>query len=306
MAYPTIDKPYGFKPVNLQGGRVYSGSTRMFPITNGLSTSIYNGDVVSIANGVLANVATAGTYNAATASITPTAGVGLGVFVGCEYSSTGGPIYGKNRYQYWAANTAANDAVGYVVDDPLAYFRVAVIAQGTSISNTGTTIGYMNPYFVGTNANLVCGNGGVNATGASLAGISGDLVPASNPSGSIRLTGKNTPFRIVQIVPDTAYTYTSTVTSSTSSGSTVTISAADTNIKPGMQFVAVKSDGTYVSGCAPGNYNTVLTNASSTTFTTSTAVGASLSGATLTFIGYPEVIVGWNSTFHAYNVVGGA
>ena len=29
MAYPTIDKPYGFKPINLIGGQVFAGSTRV-------------------------------------------------------------------------------------------------------------------------------------------------------------------------------------------------------------------------------------------------------------------------------------
>lgn len=32
MAYPTVDKPYGFRPVNLLGGQVYAGSTRQIPI----------------------------------------------------------------------------------------------------------------------------------------------------------------------------------------------------------------------------------------------------------------------------------
>ena len=32
MAYPTVDAPYGYKPINLIGGQVFSGSTRMYPI----------------------------------------------------------------------------------------------------------------------------------------------------------------------------------------------------------------------------------------------------------------------------------
>jgi hypothetical protein len=28
MAYPTVDKPYGLKPINLIGGQVFAGATR--------------------------------------------------------------------------------------------------------------------------------------------------------------------------------------------------------------------------------------------------------------------------------------
>ena len=48
MAYPTVSGPYGLVPVNAQGGRQYAGSTRMFPILNGYSTSLYNGQVVQL------------------------------------------------------------------------------------------------------------------------------------------------------------------------------------------------------------------------------------------------------------------
>lgn len=305
MAYPTVSAPYGFKPVNLQGGRVFAGSTRMFPISNAFSTAFYNGDIVGLgsATGCLAGLGT--NYTAATSSITTVAGAALGIFVGAEYSTIAGPIYGKNRYQYWAGSVATNDAVGYVVDDPTAYFRVAVTAMGTSIASTGTTIGYVNPSFVGSNMNVVGqATGQSTATGDSLMSVSGTVVASGNVSGVVRTT-INAPFRVIQVVPDTAYNYTSTATSTTSSGTSMTISAADTNIKPGMQFIATLANGTYVSGCAPGNYNTVTTNAQSTTIGLSVAIGASLSGATLSFIGYPEVIVGWNPTFHTYNVVGG-
>jgi hypothetical protein len=293
MAYPIVSAPYGLKPVNAQGGRVYAGSTRMFPITNGYGSNLFNGDVVGVSNGA---VVTTG-YNATTG--TTTAGYGLGIFVGAEYSSTGGPIFGKNRYQYFAANTAANDALGYVVDDPLAYFRVAVLTQGTSVSNTpGATVGYVNPAFVGSNAWLVTGNSGSTATGDSAMGVTGGAV-TSGTSGNTRLTGASGQFRIIQVVPDTAYSYTTTSTGSATASTAVTLSAADSNIKPGMQLIAVASNGTYVSGVAPGNYITV-TNVNGTAMTVSSAITVT-SAATLTFVGYPEVIVGWNTAYHAYN-----
>ena len=274
-----------------RSGRVYAGSTRMFPISNGYNTSLFNGDVVGVSNGAV--VATG--YNATTG--TQTSGYGLGIFVGAEYSTQGGPIYGKNRYQYWNAGVTTNDAQGYVVDDPLAYFRVAVLTQGTSVSNTpGSTIGYVNPAFVGTNAYLVTGNTGSTSTGDSAMGVTGGA-GTSGTSGNTRNTATATPFRIIQIVPDTAYSYVTTSTGTASGSTAVTLSAADSGIKPGMQLVAVNANGTYVSGLAPGNYVTV-TNVNGTALTVSASVTVT-SAATLTFIGYPEVIIGWNTSYHA-------
>ena len=37
MAYPTVDKPYGLKPVNLIGGQVFAGSTRLMEIQQRLT-----------------------------------------------------------------------------------------------------------------------------------------------------------------------------------------------------------------------------------------------------------------------------
>lgn len=51
MAYPTIDAPYGLKPVNLIGGQVFAGSTRMYPIQYGYAANIFNGDFVVVTRG---------------------------------------------------------------------------------------------------------------------------------------------------------------------------------------------------------------------------------------------------------------
>ena len=178
MAYPTVSAPYGLKPYNLLGGRVYSGSTRMWPISTGYANNLFYGDVVGFAAGTLATSGYPGV-----STYPGTAGYGLGVFQGAEYSvssSVGlagpGPIYGKNRFQYWQSGTNAQDAVGYVVDDPQALFRVSVLTQAAQASGTtgaapvntaNNTIGYMSQAFVGTNAVLCAGAGGNTATGDS-------------------------------------------------------------------------------------------------------------------------------------------
>jgi len=46
MAYPTVSAPYGLKPVNLIGGQVFAGSTRMMQIASGYATDIFYGDLV--------------------------------------------------------------------------------------------------------------------------------------------------------------------------------------------------------------------------------------------------------------------
>ena len=51
MAYPTVDKPYGFRPINRIGGNPYAGSTRLVPIVSsaGLtSAAMFNGDLVEL------------------------------------------------------------------------------------------------------------------------------------------------------------------------------------------------------------------------------------------------------------------
>lgn len=285
MAYPTIDKPYGLKPVNLQGGRVYSGSTRMFPIVSGYSTSLFNGSVVQIGTGanIGALVASTLAYNTATA----VAGT-IGVFVGCEYSSTGGPIYGKNRYQYWQASTTAPDAIGYVVDDPFAYFRTAVLSGG---SDTSTTLQYVNNAYIGANAYYIPGAAGSIATGDSFAGVA--INAAATSTSAITPMTTAAPFRIIQVVPDTAVTVTQTATTS---GTGVTLSAANTAILPGMVISG--------PGITAGS-NTYVTTVNGTTVTLNVAVTTNQSTATtFTFTGYPEVIVGWNNgstqPFHSY------
>src|SRR5512137_1107463 len=103
MAYPTVNGPYGLIPVNLIGGQVFAGSTRMIPIASGYNTSLYFGDPVKFtSDGTLITSGLA--YNSAAAETGGT----LGVFLGVEYTPAGGPLYGKQRYQKWAAGTVAS------------------------------------------------------------------------------------------------------------------------------------------------------------------------------------------------------
>jgi len=283
MAYPTVSAPYGLKPVNLIGGRVFAGSTRMFPIVNGYSTSMFNGDVVQIGTGANIGAVTASTlaYNASSA----VAGT-IGVFVGAEYSTTGGPIYGKNRYQFWNASTSAPDATGYVVDDPQAVFQAAVVVSPAGTGGS-TTIAYVNPAYIGSNAYYIgaaAGNTGSTTTGDSLAGVA---VSATATTG-VPLT-TSAPFRIVGVVQESKVTV---AANATSSSTTITLSTANSAIVPGM---AVSGPGITAGS------NTYVTAVSGTAVTINTAVSsAQATAAQFSFTGYPEVLVAWNFGYHSY------
>jgi len=285
MAYPTVVAPYGLKPVNLIGGRVFAGSTRSLPIVNGYSTSLYNGDVVQLGTGanIGALVASGITYNSTSA----VAGT-IGVFVGCEYSSTGGPIYGKNRYQYWLGGTAATDATGYVVDDPQAVFQVAVVVSPAGTGGS-TTLQYINPAFIGSNAYYIgnaAGNTGSTTTGDSQAGIA---VSATATVSTPIVTASYGAFRIVGVVPASAVTVTS---NATSSSTTITLSSSNSAITPGM---AVNGPGILQGS------NTYVTAVSGTSVTINTAVTTAQStAAQFSFTGYPEALVTWNFGYHSY------
>ena len=286
MAYPTVSGPYGLKPVNLIGGRVFAGSTRMFPIVNGYSTSLFNGDVVAL--GTSANigalVSSTLAYNGASA-VNGT----IGVFAGCEYSTTGGPIYGKNRYQFWQASTTATDAIGYVVDDPQAVFQTVVLSNPAGTGGS-TTIQYINPAFVGSNAYYIgaaAGNTGSTTTGDSLAGVA--VSAAATSTSAITPLTTSAPFRIVGVVPASAVTVTQ---NATSSSTTITLSAANTAILPGMVISG--------PGITAGS-NTYVTTVNGTTVTINTAVTTAQStNAQFSFTGYPEALVTWNFGYHSY------
>lgn len=119
----TTAAPYGLRPINLIGGQVFSGSTRLIPITSAYATNIFFGDIVAIdaTNGTIVKVTTVGSA----ASQFP-AGV-VGVFLGCTYTDPS--LKYKLNAQYWPASTVASDAQAYVCDDPDALFQIQASGQ---------------------------------------------------------------------------------------------------------------------------------------------------------------------------------
>ena len=117
--------PYGLRPINLIGGRPFSGSTRQIKIASGYAVNIFHGDIVKlVAAGVVEK-------DVGTTTATP-----VGVFMGCVYTDPG--TSQKTFRQYWPASTVASDAYAYVVDDPDVLFQIqgdAAVAQTTLGSN---------------------------------------------------------------------------------------------------------------------------------------------------------------------------
>jgi hypothetical protein len=296
MAYPTVNGPYGLVPVNLMGGIPFSGSTRMIPIAQNYGTSMFNGDVVGLSGGN----AVITSYNANSASAV-SAGAIVGVFLGAQYPGTP-PIYGNLQGQYYPASTNQPGMIAYVMDNPTALFKACVVtqAQGTANTqaNTGTTVGYMSSRFLGTNAFLVAGNSGSTTNGNSAMGVSGgNPTVSSSVAGNIVQTvgtGSGTApcLRIIQLVPDTAVTVSTTLTSSPSAGTTFTV-ASTTGIQPGMEVVVGTTKVTVTGVVTSTGTITVSANVTGT------------SGNSVSFVGYPEVIVGWNFGYHSYLIAAG-
>jgi hypothetical protein len=180
MAYPTVSAPYGLVAVNRVDGMPYAGAIRQLPIASTLATAIYDGDIVNIAAG--------GTIQKSTVTVNSTAAAAnytSGVFVGCQYVNTQGQTV---QAQYYPGNAAATSAVAYVVDDPLALFKVAVTYSGN------TTVTTVNQSIIGTNMSVRQG------TGSTTTGDSGVSVYATNAQGNAAAL----PVRVIAVVPETA------------------------------------------------------------------------------------------------------
>jgi hypothetical protein len=172
MAYPTVSAPYGLRTINLIGGRVFAGSTRLIPITSAEGTSIFYGDVVKLnSSGTL-------TKDSGTSAATP-----VGVFLGCTYTNPG--TNQKINAQYFPGGTVASDIQAYVADDNLILMKVAVVSSGT-------TIGGVTRSAVGMNTALVQ-NTGSTTTGDSAVAVSATVA-----------TNAALPIRIIDVVPETA------------------------------------------------------------------------------------------------------
>ena len=267
MTYPTVDSPYGLKPVNLIGGQVFAGSTRMYNITYAYGTDIFYGDFVALVRGNLERISVS----------TGTAGTLVGIFLGCSYTN---PTTKQKQFsQYWPASTAAGDAVAYVCDDPDTVFQAAICSSGTTIaSGARAMIGQ----------NLAC----INNTGNANTGNSANalLAPDDTPALTAAL-----PIRVLGLVQESAVSL-GTATYSTISTATVTCSALPFALPVGTDVGSLAANGQYVPS---GSFVDTAAAAGATTFTLNQAPITTLN-STLVFTQYPELLVKLNFGQHEY------
>jgi len=187
MAYPTVNKPYGLKPINLIGGQVFAGATRQLPITTtgvNYNTAMFYGDEVKISSGGTIII---GTLSNQTSAVAGT----IGVFLGCSYTNPA--TKQKVFQQYWPGySSGVTDAVAYICEDPDACFKV--VSVGATADTTGLDVTPLQQTVLGNNVQLVR-NTGSTTTGDSAIGVYWD---SGNPTQTFAM-------RIVDLVPDTAY-----------------------------------------------------------------------------------------------------
>ncbi len=179
MAYPTVDKPYGLKPVNLIGGQVFAGATRQMQIATtanvGYATSIFYGDLVKrVADGTIEK-------DVGTTAATP-----CGVFLGCTFTnSSTGQVQFQQFYPASTSVAAGTKIFAYVADDPDTLFQVVSCSSGTTVAAMGSEV-------IGANIALIQ-NAGSAATGNSAVAIDEGTENTTN----------TLPIRIIDVVRDT-------------------------------------------------------------------------------------------------------
>lgn len=189
MAFPTVNAPYGLKPLNLYGGTPFAGATRQYRIASAYDTSIFYGDPIELVDsGTIIKSAIT------TARETVTVSQIIGVFLGCSYvNAQGQTIFA----QYFPANTTAPTGTyitAYVCNDPDTLFK-AVIATGATPNDvtSGLLPSSTTQYTViGTNVALVQ-NSGLTTTGNSRVAVASSAV-----TGTL-------PMNVVGVVEETSY-----------------------------------------------------------------------------------------------------
>jgi hypothetical protein len=180
MAYPTIDKPYGLKPVNLIGGQVFVGSTRLMEIATtanvGYGTDIFYGDLVKRVTG--------GTIEKDTGTTTATPS---GVFLGCQFTNAStGQFQQQQFYPASTAVAAGTKIFAFVADDPDTLFQVVSCSGTTVVAGVSMAV-------IGSNMSLIQ-NAGSTITGNSAVAV---LSTSTNTTNTL-------PIRVIDVVRDTA------------------------------------------------------------------------------------------------------
>ena len=176
MAYPTVSAPYGLKPVNLIGGQVFAGATRMMEIASGYGTNIFYGDLVKrISDGTIE-------LDNGTTTATP-----CGVFLGVSFTNAStGQIQQQQYYPASQAIKSGSKIFAVVADDPDTLFQVVSCSATTTVAGMGISA-------IGNNIALIQ-NAGSTTTGNSAVAI----------DEGTQTTTNTLPIRIIDVVRETA------------------------------------------------------------------------------------------------------
>lgn len=274
MAYPTVDAPYGLKPINLIGGQVFAGSTREYPIPYDHTTAIFYGDFVKLTRGGINRI-----------SVTSAGASGLvGIFLGCSYTN---PVTKQKTFsQYWPGSVAAGDAVAIVCDDPDTVFK-AVVCSGTTVVGSGSEA------LIGQNGQMI------NATGSTNTGNSANSIQGFTATP---LTTVTFPIRFIDTVKETSASISATGSSSTT---TITLVAPGlpSAIVAGTDVSFIASNGQNV---ATGSFVTTAAAAGATSITINQTILSSSAGSeipassTIVFTQYSEMLIKVNFGQHSY------
>ena len=176
MAYPTVSAPYGLKPVNLIGGQVFAGSTRLMEIASGYATSIFYGDLVKRVTG--------GTIEKDVGTTTATP---CGVFLGVSFTNAStGQVQQQQYYPASQAIASGTKIFAVVADDPDTLFQVVSCSGTTVVAGMGISA-------IGNNIALIQ-NAGSTSTGNSKVAIDEGTQDTTN----------TLPIRIIDVVRETA------------------------------------------------------------------------------------------------------
>jgi hypothetical protein len=176
MAYPTVDAPYGLKPVNLIGGQVFAGATRLMEIASGYATNIFYGDLVKrISDGTIEK-------DTGTTTATP-----VGVFLGVSFTNQStGQVQQQQYYPASQAIASGSKIFAVVADDPDTLFQVVSCSGTTVVAGMGISA-------IGNNIALIQ-TAGSTTTGNSKVAIDEGTQNTTN----------TLPIRIIDVVRETA------------------------------------------------------------------------------------------------------
>lgn len=281
MPYPVIAAPYGLKPINLVGGQVFAGATRMYPIQYGYGTNIFYGDFVRVSPSAPGGMLVRAAIGATTSSNAYT-----GIFLGCAFTN---PATKQRQFQqFWPASTLAGDAVAYVCEDPDTVFK-AVVCSATTVVASGA-VG-----MIGNNLSMI-DNASVASSLSTGNSANAVLAPTATPVTSIL------PVRCVGVVEDTALSYTA---SGSSSGTTITLTGTGAPVAlpvgTSVAYLAANGQtiqtGSFVTSAASAGATSITINAQPNVLGSGTNIP---SASTIIFTIYPEILVKPNLLSHGY------